>query len=82
MAMARRRVFASIGDAVILGILPVAAAGFLGWVLVKSVLAAPHAQIWSLIGIVAVGLILMLAARFLLRSPFFQTPRESDTQKA
>jgi amino acid transporter len=78
----RRRVFASIWDAVILGVLPVAAAGFLGWVLVKSVMAAPRAQIWSLIGIVAVGLILMLAARFILRSPFFQTPLESDTQKA
>jgi uncharacterized membrane protein YedE/YeeE len=78
----RRRVLSSVWDAVILGVLPVAAAGFLGWVLVKSVMAAPRAQIWSLAGIVGVGLILMLAARFILRSPFFQTPMESDTQQA
>ncbi len=31
----------------------------------------------SLIGIVIAGLILMIAARFSLRSTFFQTPRES-----
>ena len=77
----RRRVFSSIWDALILGVLPVAAAGFLGWVLFKSLIAAPRAQIWSLIGIVAVGLILMLAARFIPRSPFFQTPWKATRRK-
>jgi hypothetical protein len=45
---------------------------------VKSLQAAPGSQIWSLAGIVAAGLILMLAARFILRSPFFHIRRESD----
>ena len=36
-------------------------------------------QVWSLIGVVAAGLLLMLAARFVLRSPFFSIRRESDT---
>jgi amino acid transporter len=76
----RRRVFSSAWDALMLGILPLAAAGFLGWVLTKSVQSAPGPQRWSLTGIVAVGLILMLAARFILRSPFFQIKRESDTR--
>ncbi len=44
----------------------------------KSLQAAPGSQIWSLVGIVAAGLILMLAARFILRSPFFHIHRESD----
>jgi amino acid transporter len=76
----RRRVFTSVWDALVLGVLPVAAAGFLGWIVVKSLQAAPKAQIWSLIGVVVVGLVLMLGARFILRSPFFEIQRESDTQ--
>jgi len=73
----RRRVFSNLWDAVLVGILPLAAAGFLGWVIVKSLQSAPATQRWSLIGIIGVGLVLMLVARFGLRSPFFQIPRES-----
>jgi amino acid transporter len=74
----RRRVFTGLRDAVALGLLPLGAAGFLGWMFVKSVQAATWPQKWSLIGVLALGLILMLSARFILRSPFFQIPRESD----
>lgn len=63
----------------ILGLLPVAAAVFLGWIAVKSLLAAPAAQLWSLIGILAVGLVLMLIARFVLASSFFGVQRESES---
>jgi amino acid transporter len=76
----RRRILAGAWDALILGVLPVGAAAFLTWILVKSLLSAPAAQVWSFAGIVAAGLILMLYARFVLRSPFFQLPRESDTE--
>ena len=75
----RRRVFTSAWDAVALGLLPVAAAAFLVWVVVKSLDGAPASEVWSLIGIVGVGVILMLIARFGLRSSFFQIARESDT---
>jgi amino acid transporter len=74
----RRRVIGSVWDLVILGILPLGAAGFLGWILAKSLQTAPPAQIWSLVGIVGVGLILMLSARFVLKSPFFSIQRESE----
>jgi hypothetical protein len=67
---------------VLLGVLPLAAAGFLGWVFVKSLQAAPPAQVWSLVGVVVAGLLLMLAARFVLRSSFFGTQRESDQSQA
>jgi amino acid transporter len=73
----RRRVVASAWDALVLGILPVAAAAFLVWILVMSVRSAPAAQNWSLAGIVAAGLVLMVWARFGLQSPFFQVRRES-----
>jgi len=77
VAYYRRRIFSNVWDAVLVGIMPVAAAGFLVWIVVRSVQDAPASQRWSLIGIVALGVVLMLAARFILRSPFFQIRRES-----
>ncbi len=76
----RRRVLNGIWNALFLGILPLGAAGFLGWIFVRSLQQAPWVQRWSLIGIVAAGLILMLVARFVLQSQFFQIQRESDAQ--
>jgi heme A synthase len=78
----RRRVFSSVWDTIVLAILPLGAAGFLGWVLVKSIIAAPSSQQWSLIGIIALGVVLMLSARFIQRSPFFQISRETDSGPA
>jgi amino acid transporter len=77
----RRRVFSNAWDFVILGVLPLGAAGFLGWMFVRSVQTQTTATRWSLIAIVAVGLVLMFSARFILRSPFFQMPRESEPQE-
>jgi amino acid transporter len=74
----RRRVLTSGWDALILGILPTGAAGFLAWIVARSLQAAPAPQVWSLIGIVAAGVALMLLARFGLRSPFFHIRREHD----
>jgi amino acid transporter len=75
----RRRVVASAWDFVILGALPLGAAGFLGWIIWKSVQDAPASQNWSLAGIMILGLALMLTARFGLKSQFFAIPRERDT---
>jgi amino acid transporter len=80
MVYYRRRVFSGLWDALILGLLPLGAAGFLGWVLVKSLLGAPSAQLWSIVGILAAGLILMFTARVVFRSPFFHIQRESYAQ--
>jgi amino acid transporter len=73
-----RRVFSNATDAVILGILPLAAAGFLGWILVKSLMAATAAQVWSMVAIIGVGVLLMIAARVLLRPQFFHLRRETE----
>ncbi len=77
IAYYRRRILARPGDLVSLGVLPLGAAGFLGWIIVKSMLQAPASQNWSILGIVVVGLVLMLVARFGLRSPFFGVRRET-----
>jgi len=76
----RRRVVSSVSDAITLGILPLGAIAFLGWVVVKFMQGSTASENWSLGGVVAVGAILMLAGRFVLRSPFFQLKRESDRE--
>jgi amino acid transporter len=81
MVYYRRRLLANVGDGLLVGILPLAAAGFLIWIVVKSLQTAPWSQRWSVIGIVAVGVIMMGVARFVLRSPFFQIPRESAARE-
>jgi amino acid transporter len=78
MVYYRRRVFSNVRDALVLGLLPLASAGFLVWMVEKSLSAAPAAENFSLLGIVVAGLLLMLVARFGLKSWFFQIQRESD----
>ncbi len=79
MAYYRRRILTNLADAISVGLLPLAAAVFLGWVVVRSVQGAPAGQNWSLGGILAAGVTLMLVARFGLKSRFFRIPRESWT---
>jgi hypothetical protein len=81
----RRRIIASWSDAITAGILPLGAAGFLGYILYRSITSAwdsARPQVWSLVGIIAAGLIMMLIARFGLRSVFFRLPRESESGQA
>jgi amino acid transporter len=82
MVYFRRRILSNAADLVLIGVLPLGAAAFLVWLLVKSLLAAPAPQLWSVAGVVASGVVLMFVARFVLRSPFFQIPRESATADA
>jgi amino acid transporter len=76
----RRRVVSSVSDAITLGILPLGSIVFLGWVVVKFMQQSTASENWSLGGVVAVGVVLLLGGRFILRSPFFQIKRESDAQ--
>jgi amino acid transporter len=73
-----RRIFSNVMDALNLGVLPLGAAGFLGWILVKALQAAPASQIWTLVAIIVVGVVLMLVARFVLRPQFFHLRRETE----
>jgi amino acid transporter len=81
MAYYRRRALGSVRNALELAIGPLAAAGFLGWIIYRSVQQAPPAQNWSLAGIIVLGLVLMLIARFGFRSPFFGIARESEPSR-
>jgi hypothetical protein len=74
IAYYRRRIIAHACDALLAGVLPLAAAGFLGWIIVTSVQGEPGSQRWALAGVVAAGVIVLGYARFALRSVFFQTP--------
>jgi len=81
IAYYRRSIFGSPWAALVLGILPLGAAVFLGWIIVKSMQGQPASQNWSLVGVVILGLVLMFAARFVLQSPFFSIQRESYGQR-
>jgi len=74
----RRSIFASPRNILTIGVLPLAAVAFLGWVLVRSFQVATSAQKWSMVAVIAVGVVLLLLARFVWRSPFFGVTRESD----
>jgi amino acid transporter len=76
----RRRIVSNPWDFVTAGLLPLGAAGFLGWIFVRSLAGAPWEQRWSLIAVVIIGLVLMAFARFGLRSSFFRLPRESEAR--
>jgi len=80
----RRRILASWRDAIVVGVLPLGAAGYLGYILYKSISSAwdsSQAQVWTLLGVIAAGLVMMLIARFWLRSVFFRLPRESEPRQ-
>ena len=78
MTYYRRRILRTPWDALTLGILPLGAAGFLVWMVEQYLqTVATASQDWSLVGVVALGLILLFVARFVLRSEFFALPRES-----
>jgi amino acid transporter len=79
MVYYRRRIFTSAWNAIVLGLLPLGAAGFLIWVVVKSIETAPAAWNVALVVTAAAGLVLLIYARFFLRSSFFKLPRESDS---
>jgi hypothetical protein len=76
----RRRVLSGMWDAIFLGVLPLGATGSLAWMFVKTLQTAPWSQRWSVIAVIALGLVMMVIARLILRSPFFQVARESDSQ--
>ena len=78
MAYYRRRILASVRDFVVVGVLPFGAAGFLGWVVFRSLQLAPAGQKWTIVAVFVSGLVAMLVARFGLRSRFFAVRRESD----
>jgi amino acid transporter len=78
MVYYRRRVLSNAWDGLILGLLPLASAVFLGWMVVKSIIEGALPERWSLLGIVVAGLVLMVVARYVLQSPFFHTARETD----
>jgi amino acid transporter len=81
MTYFRTRIFSSVRDAVTLGLLPTAAAVFLVWMVFESLKNAGssfYPELWSLLGVLGLGIVLMLVARFILQASFFHIRREKD----
>jgi amino acid transporter len=62
------------GNLLWVGVLPIAAAGFLTWIIVKSIIGFDQGENLTLVGVVASGLV-MLAIAHVKKSPFFGIPR-------
>jgi amino acid transporter len=77
----RSQLRASAGNFLLVGILPVAAAGFLGWIIVKSIAGFTRGENLTLLGILASGLV-MLAIAQMKKSPFFDIPRAKHGDNA
>jgi hypothetical protein len=56
--------------------IPLAAAAFLAWIIVKSLQGFTSGAIIALVITIALGVLALLAAQFLYKSPFFSIPRE------
>jgi amino acid transporter len=80
MVYYRRRVFSNAWDALLVGLLPLGAIAFLVWIVVKTLQSGTPQERWSLIGIVAAGVLVMVAIRVIVRPGFFQIPRESASK--
>lgn len=74
----RRHILGGFRNFLTIAVLPLASIAFLGWILVRSLQLATAAQLWSIVAVLAVGVVLMVLARFVWRSPFFHVARESD----
>jgi amino acid transporter len=79
----RRRVFSSPVGAFMDGLLPLAAAVFLGWIIYKAMGSNTANVNWTIIGIVGVGIVLMIVTRLTGRGAgYFATQREADLPDA
>jgi amino acid transporter len=58
-------------DLVTVGVLPVAAAAVLGWVIANALPGLDSRSKWILVGLAAGGVVLMAFSRLVLRAPFF-----------
>lgn len=65
----RARLFQSVGNFLFSGLFPLASAAFLIWVADKTIAGASMSENLALAGIVAIGVVLLLVARFVYRAP-------------
>jgi amino acid transporter len=83
IAYYRRRVFSSLVGAFMDGLLPLAAAVFLGWIIYKAMASNAANVNWTIVGIVGVGVVLMFVTRLTGHgAEYFATRREADVPDA
>lgn len=82
IAYYRRRIFSSPVGAFMDGLLPLAAAVFLGWIIYKAMAANAANVNWTIAGIIGVGIVLMIAVRFTRRGAYYFATRREAHQLA
>jgi amino acid transporter len=83
IAYYRRRIFSSLVGAFVDGVLPLAAAVFLGWIIWKTMDANAANVNWTIAGIIGTGIALMIVIRLTPRgADYFATQREAHEPDA
>lgn len=65
----------SVGDVLLIGVLPFGGAAALLYIAVKSILGFTGPSLWSMVGIALLGIAVMAVAALVYRSPFFLLKR-------
>ncbi|MBG6095830.1 APC family permease [Nocardioides luteus] len=73
----RRLLTRSFTDALLVGVLPVAAAAVLAYIAILSIGDLTAASKWTLAGIGAVGVLALIVGAYVRRVPYFRTERET-----
>ncbi|HMM94041.1 APC family permease [Phycicoccus sp.] len=59
------------------GVLPLAGAGALGWVAIRSIMDFDSQALWSVLAVAALGVVMLVVSAVKYRPEFFRMPREA-----
>jgi amino acid transporter len=81
MVYYRTRIFAGVVDFLTIGLLPAASIVLLGWVFAKTITQVPVGEVYTVLGVLGTGIVVMILERALRNPEFFRLPREKYTQQ-
>jgi amino acid transporter len=82
MVYYRTRVFAGVVDFLTIGLLPAASIVLLGWVFAKTITQVPVGEVYTVLGVLGTGIVVMILERVLRNPEFFRIEREKYTRQS
>ena len=81
MVYYRSRIFAGVVDFLTIGLLPAASIVLLGWVFAKTITQVPVGEVYTVLGVLGTGIVVMILERVLRNPEFFRIEREKYTRQ-
>jgi amino acid transporter len=79
MVYYRTRIFAGVVDFLTIGLLPAASIVLLGWVFAKTITQVPVGEVYTVLGVLGTGVVVMILEKVLRDPEFFRLQREKYT---